>query len=294
MEENSKINPEFSESMPSDNALEKNDESNNVNLEEIEIQNNVDSKNPPETENKDSSGMKYDFSKFEEIENQELNADENAADSLSETENQDFDSENPDYNNLNNEDIQNFSENDADFNNFSQIDNQGSFEDEIDFSQQVNLEDIEKIQAQIQQSMPSEFQEITSREEEEKEEENSVLKKYIVYISKDFVPYMDTLSTNELSAYVNDAIQKKIDLEEEEHKKNKKQKALKHIITALATIFITMPILMYAANKSIMATFENYKYSQQNFEKLYEQRFSKSKTHARTLKYNKLHSETKK
>ena len=36
-----------------------------------------------------------------------------------------------------------------------------------------------------------------------------------------------------------------------------------------------------------MATFDNYKYSQENFEKLYKERFSKDKAYMRSIQYNK-------
>ena len=39
-------------------------------------------------------------------------------------------------------------------------------------------------------------------------------------------------------------------------------------------------------NKAIMVTFENYKYSQTNFEKLYKQRFENDRAYMRSLQYN--------
>ena len=48
-----------------------------------------------------------------------------------------------------------------------------------------------------------------------------------------------------------------------------------------------MPIALLLVNKTIMATFENYKYSQENFEKLYKQRFEKDKAYMRSIEYNK-------
>ena len=36
-----------------------------------------------------------------------------------------------------------------------------------------------------------------------------------------------------------------------------------------------------------MATFDNYKYSQENFEKLYKSRFEKDRAYMRSIQYNK-------
>ena len=120
-------------------------------------------------------------------------------------------------------------------------------------------------------------------------EEDSAIKKYIVYISKDYVPYIDNLTTDERSAYINDAIQKKLDEEENKRHSNKKKRVLFNVIVMCLTFFIALPIAIFVINKSILATFENYKYSQENFEKLYKQKFTNSKIYQRSIQYNKLH-----
>lgn len=125
---------------------------------------------------------------------------------------------------------------------------------------------------------------------EELKEDNSVVKKYIVYISKDFIPIMDNMNTDERTAYINDAIQKKIDLEDEHTQQLKKIKLTIHLIIIIAVILISAPFALLGANKAIMITFENYKYSQDNFEKLYKHHFEKSKIYNRSLQYNKEHA----
>ncbi|MBQ8635274.1 hypothetical protein IJ425_03880 [bacterium] len=122
---------------------------------------------------------------------------------------------------------------------------------------------------------------------EELDENNSVVKKYIFYISKDFVPYIDKLSADERSAYINDAIQIKIDLEDEKKQKDKKVKLISHFIVLVLTFCLMAPIVLHITHKAIMATFENYKYSQENFEKLYRERFAKDKAYMRSVEYNK-------
>jgi len=129
---------------------------------------------------------------------------------------------------------------------------------------------------------------------EELNSENSVVKKYLIYISKDFVPYIDDLTTDERSAWVNDAIQKKIDFEDEKKEIKKKKRLTIHLIVTIITFCALTPIALLGVNKAIMMTFENYKYSQDNFEKLYKQRFEKDKAYMRSIQYNREHEKKNK
>lgn len=122
---------------------------------------------------------------------------------------------------------------------------------------------------------------------EEFDENNAVVKKYIFYVSKDFVPIIDELTLDERSAYINDAIQKKIDLENEQKQKELKIKLVIHFILMVLTICLSAPFVIFLAHKAIIATFDNYKYSQENFEKLYKQRFEKDRAYMRSIQYNK-------
>lgn len=181
------------------------------------------------------------------------------------------------------------------------------FEDEkIDISSQMDNDIEEKnvdieaapIQEQIQESVQEPTQIPTQESNEETvqevspwekfdEEENSAVKKYIFYVSKDFVPYIDNLTTDERSAYINDAIQKKIDFELQEKNKNTKKRIILHFVVMVLTFILAMPFVLWFSHKAIMATFDNYKYSQENFEKLYKERFSKDRAYMRSIQYNK-------
>ena len=144
----------------------------------------------------------------------------------------------------------------------------------------------------IQEQAQEETQEPIEKEQEvspweELDENNSVVKKYIFYVSKDFVPYIDKLTTDERSAYINDAIQIKIDLENEQKQKQLKKKLATHFIIMCMAMCLFAPIALFIAHKAIMATFDNYKYSQENFEKLYKSRFEKDRAYMRSIQYNK-------
>lgn len=123
--------------------------------------------------------------------------------------------------------------------------------------------------------------------QEEEDDEESAVKKYILYISRDFVPHIDNLTTDERSAFINDCIQTKLDLDNEEKQKEKKKELAKHFGILILTICLSAPVVLFCVHKTIMATFDNYKYSQENFEKLYRQRFAKDKAYMRSVQYNR-------
>lgn len=146
------------------------------------------------------------------------------------------------------------------------------------------------------QEQPEEQNEVQEEQNEEpkikspwdmEDEENAAVKKYIFYVSKDFTSIIDSLTTDERSAYINDAIQKKIDIEEQERKQETSKKIATHLVLMILVFIFATPFVLWLSHKAIMLTFDNYKYSQENFEKLYKERFSKDKAYMRSIQYNK-------
>jgi len=182
-----------------------------------------------------------------------------------------------------------------------QIEEQETFEEEENIQEpQIEEDETQSLELEPQDDLaatPEEFEEENKEQTEQTQEEptqweemnddNSVVKKYIVYVSKDFVPYIDNLNTDERSAYINDAIQRKIDAEDIEKQEENKKRIKTHFIIAILTFCIMTPLALLGVNKAIMLTFENYKYSQDNFEKLYKQRFEKDRVYMRSVQYNK-------
>lgn len=147
---------------------------------------------------------------------------------------------------------------------------------------------IEEAQEEVQEVVQEEKkEEIEVSPWEELSKDNSVVKKYIFYVSKDLVPYVDNLTTDERNEFINAAIQLKIDSEDENKKKQLKNKVIFHFIIMILTICLSAPFVLMGVHKAIMLTFENYKYSQENFEKLYRQRFQKDRAYMRSIQYNK-------
>ena len=204
-----------------------------------------------------------------------------------------------------NKNLADFEEDDKDFKDFDEED-VSNIKDEIEQMQKETFEDIvqEPSIEENEEEKPETIEEIEEAIEELEEEpqkqsnediskweelnsDNDVVKKYIVYISKDFVPYIDSLTVDERCAYINDAIQTKLDLEDIKQQERKKRKLFIHLVITIITVCLMTPIALLGVHKAIMITFENYKYSQDNFEKLYKQRFEKDKAYIRSLQYNK-------
>ena len=109
-------------------------------------------------------------------------------------------------------------------------------------------------------------------------EENDAVKKYVIYIAKDFVPSFDSMNSDERSAYVSDAIQLKFDLEGKDRKWHLFKRILRHIIVSVFTLILAVPALFWFADKSIKATVQNYGYVQESFEKLYKEHADRERT----------------
>ena len=120
---------------------------------------------------------------------------------------------------------------------------------------------------------------------EELDSQNDIVKKYIVYINKENIGAIDELSVDERNSFINSAIKLKFENDDIRTASVKKKRILLHSTIMICTIIIFMPIVVYLAHLSIVATFKNYKYSQDNFEKLYRESFSKSPTYIKAQKY---------
>lgn len=162
----------------------------------------------------------------------------------------------------------------------SSIDSNKDIEKELEIEEELTREDSDSEQPQ--------------NHWEETLEEDCVVKKYIVYIAKEYIPYVDKLTLDERSAYINDALEMKIGFEDKKKHSAKKFKLFLHLVVALIVACATLPIAIIGAHKAIMATFDNYKYSQENFEKLYRQKFEKDRAYMRSVEYNKMLEKKKK
>ncbi len=107
--------------------------------------------------------------------------------------------------------------------------------------------------------------------------EDDAVKKYVMYIAKDFVPLIDDMDKDARSAFVNEALQLKVNMEGKDRKWHAFTRILRHIIVSVFTLLVAVPALFWLADKSITATVQNYEYVQKNFEKLYKDKADRDK-----------------
>lgn len=134
---------------------------------------------------------------------------------------------------------------------------------------------------------PQEVQEELQISEEENNEdwddpfgdvfENDAVKKYVIYISKDFVSEFDKLSTDARSAMINEALSVKAEVDRKSERVFLYTRLVKHVLVCIFTIVISVPFLFWLANKSIAVTAQNYGYVQKNFENLYKERIDRER-----------------
>ena len=149
--------------------------------------------------------------------------------------------------------------------------------------------------ADVKEELMDEIEKTAKEEENNNEEEKEApLKKYLFYVSKEFENTIDNLSLDKRTAFINEAIQMKIDSTKANFQTQKINKIIFQAFVVFLTVCITTPIALFIMNKAIMLTFENYKYSQYNFEKLYKQRFESDRAYMRSVHYNKLYQEMNK
>lgn len=102
--------------------------------------------------------------------------------------------------------------------------------------------------------------------------ENDAVKKFVIYISKEFLPEIENLDTDARSAFVNDALQIKREMDKKDRRLFLYTRLLKHVFICILTISIAIPFLFWLVQKSIVVTQENYGYVQNSFQVLYTQK----------------------
>lgn len=97
-------------------------------------------------------------------------------------------------------------------------------------------------------------------------------KKYVVYISPNNVDFVDNLSLDERTEFINKIIEEKQSSDAKMQKLQKQKTYYKHLMIVCLTVIISFPLLFFAVNKSLQITITNYQQSQQNFQKLYKEK----------------------
>ena len=96
--------------------------------------------------------------------------------------------------------------------------------------------------------------------------------KYVIYIDPQNVEFIEGLTVKERKNLINKIIKEQEDITITKHRFQVAQTILKHVIIAILTITISIPVIYYAINASLEASINNYRRSQTNFKTLYKEK----------------------
>lgn len=94
--------------------------------------------------------------------------------------------------------------------------------------------------------------------------------KYVIYIDPENKEFIDSLTVKERKNLINRIIREQDAISLTKRKLSKMQAIITHVIIAITTITIAIPVLYWAVNASLEATINNYRQSQSAFEILYK------------------------
>ena len=96
--------------------------------------------------------------------------------------------------------------------------------------------------------------------------------KYVVYIDPQNVNFIDGLTIKERKNLINNILREQDDIQITGRRFKVVQAIILHIIVAIITIAISVPIIYYTINASLEASINNYRRSQSNFQTLYREK----------------------
>lgn len=95
--------------------------------------------------------------------------------------------------------------------------------------------------------------------------------KYVIYIDPENVDFIDSLTIKERKNLINKILKEQDDITITKHRFKVINTVLKHIIVAVLTITISIPLIYWTINASLEATINNYRRSQSIFQTLYRE-----------------------
>ena len=96
--------------------------------------------------------------------------------------------------------------------------------------------------------------------------------KYVIYIDPQNVEFIESLTVKERKNLINKVIKEQDDISITKHRFQVMQTIIKHVIVAILTITISIPIIFWTINASLEASINNYRRSQSNFQTLYKEK----------------------
>ncbi len=95
--------------------------------------------------------------------------------------------------------------------------------------------------------------------------------KYVIYIDPENVPFIDSLTVKERKNLINRILREQDDIAITKQRFKIVNAIIKHVIIAILTIAISIPVIYFTINTSLEATVNNYRRSQSLFQTLYKE-----------------------
>ena len=95
--------------------------------------------------------------------------------------------------------------------------------------------------------------------------------KYVIYIDPQNVDFIEGLTVKERKNLINGILRQQDDIAITKQRFKLTQTIIRHVIIAIMTIAITIPVVYFVINASLEATIDNYRRSQSNWQVLYKE-----------------------
>ena len=95
--------------------------------------------------------------------------------------------------------------------------------------------------------------------------------KYVIYIDPENVPFIDSLTVKERKNLINKILREQDDIAITKQRFKIVNAVIKHVIIAILTVAISIPVIYFTINTSLEATVNNYRRSQSLFQTLYKE-----------------------
>ena len=96
--------------------------------------------------------------------------------------------------------------------------------------------------------------------------------KYVIYIDPQNVDFIEGLTVKERKNLINKIIREQDDISITKQRFRVVQAVIRHVIVAIITVAVSVPVIYYAVNASLEASIDNYRRSQSNFQILYREK----------------------
>ncbi len=96
--------------------------------------------------------------------------------------------------------------------------------------------------------------------------------KYVIYVNKENTNFIESLTVKERKNLINRILREQDDIAINKRRLNMVLSTIKHLIVAIITISISIPIVYYVINTSLEASINNYRRSQSIFKTLYKEK----------------------